>query len=300
MTMTSVRLAGSLQTLIDSRLDTIERMLMGRVPRQDRLAIVKDVETQIFDVLQEGGTDEPTREDILAALARLDPPEAYLPEDGEVGEAAAVSAPRLATGRIIAAPSNRPENSKVGKISGILGLATLLLATLAPTRCLPGSHSHPVGNNLLRPELRNTCLDLLLRFGRIGPGNCLPLSRRLVDPGGSFAARSRSSIRSQWRLSYRSLDSRSATTPGTYVVRVTPIPMVRRGSPTPPKPPTEGLREDRGLTPPARQERTLDLLDAPVREIAISGRSGYDGQRERRIKKTTALDDDFGEMIDVD
>jgi hypothetical protein len=132
MTMTSVRLAGSLQTLIDSRLDTIERMLMGRVPRQDRLAIVKDVETQIFDILQESGTDEPTREDVLAALARLDPPEAYLPEDGEMTEAGPAVVRRPVTARAVAPQRERAEYSRAGTISGILGLATTLLSALGP------------------------------------------------------------------------------------------------------------------------------------------------------------------------
>ena len=56
MTMTTsvaVPLSESLQALVDSRLDTIDRMLMGRVPRQDRLSIVREVEAQVFDLLQE-------------------------------------------------------------------------------------------------------------------------------------------------------------------------------------------------------------------------------------------------------
>ena len=41
MTVAAVHLSGSVQTLIDSRLDTIDRMLLGRLSRQDRLAIVR-------------------------------------------------------------------------------------------------------------------------------------------------------------------------------------------------------------------------------------------------------------------
>ena len=81
MTTAAIELSGSLQALVDSRLDTIDRMLMGRVPRQDRLAIVREVEAQVFELLQERGAEELTREDVLAVLARLDPPEAYLPEE---------------------------------------------------------------------------------------------------------------------------------------------------------------------------------------------------------------------------
>jgi hypothetical protein len=52
MTGTMVQLPRELEMLIDSRLETIERMLVGRVPRQDRLAIVREVESQIYDLLQ--------------------------------------------------------------------------------------------------------------------------------------------------------------------------------------------------------------------------------------------------------
>jgi len=138
MTLTSVRLAGSLQTLIDSRLDTIERMLMGRVPRQDRLAIVKDVEAQIFDILGEGGNQEPTREDVLAALARLDPPEAYLSEDGEIGEERPAVVRRPATVRAVATQPGRAVDSRVGKISGILGITMMVLSGLIPMIFLLG------------------------------------------------------------------------------------------------------------------------------------------------------------------
>ena len=42
-TITSVRVPDTLQTLIDSRLDTIDRMLVGRLPRSERLEIVREV-----------------------------------------------------------------------------------------------------------------------------------------------------------------------------------------------------------------------------------------------------------------
>ena len=76
-----IYLSESLQCLIDSRLDTIERMLLGRVARAERLAIVREVESQIHELLSERETDELSREDVLSVLARLDPPEAYLPEE---------------------------------------------------------------------------------------------------------------------------------------------------------------------------------------------------------------------------
>ena len=80
MTVATAPISDSLQTLVDSRLDTIDRMLLGRVSRQDRLAIVREVESQIHELLYDRGSDELTREDVLAVLARLDPPEAYIPD----------------------------------------------------------------------------------------------------------------------------------------------------------------------------------------------------------------------------
>src|ERR1700733_7056428 len=81
MTITTTQLSESLQNLIDARLDTIDRMLLGRVPRADRTAIVREVEGQIYDLLQERDLESLDRDDVLAVLARLDPPEAYLPEE---------------------------------------------------------------------------------------------------------------------------------------------------------------------------------------------------------------------------
>jgi hypothetical protein len=125
MTIVAAELSGTLQALVDSRLDTIDRMLMGRVPRQERLAIVREVESQIFDLLQERNTEELDREDVLAVLARLDPPEAFLPD--EVGEEP-VPTRRERPSRIV-----RPVQSggsRVAKASGILGVVSLVLVLI--------------------------------------------------------------------------------------------------------------------------------------------------------------------------
>src|SRR5439155_786776 len=106
--------------------DTIDRMLLGRVPRMDRLAIVREVEGQIYDLLQERGDDEPDRDDVLAVLARLDPPEAYLP-DAEDGAPAAVRIPMVAR----AARPGRDPVPAVSRASGIVGLCALGLFMLA-------------------------------------------------------------------------------------------------------------------------------------------------------------------------
>ncbi len=128
MTVVTVQLTESAKALIDTRLDTIDRMLLGRVPRADRLAIVKDVEAQIHEQLQERGEDELGREDALAVLARLDPPEAYLPDEEESEPVAS---------RITVSPrspryAGRRRASRVSMASGIVGICSLVLVFLFP------------------------------------------------------------------------------------------------------------------------------------------------------------------------
>ena len=108
-----IYLSESLQSLIDSRLDTIERMLLGRVARAERMAIVREVESQIHELLGERETDEPSREDVLAVLARLDPPEAYLPEEGGADRLAAVGEESSdAPGRAFCAPREHQDGTR--------------------------------------------------------------------------------------------------------------------------------------------------------------------------------------------
>lgn len=129
-TLTTDRLPRPLQRLIDARLDTIDRMLLGRLPRADRLAVVRDVEGQVHDLLGERPGHELDREDVLAVLARLDPPEAYIPEDGGF-EATAVLLPRRgapADGRANAPGRDR----RLATVVGIVGLGVLGLVLAWP------------------------------------------------------------------------------------------------------------------------------------------------------------------------
>ncbi len=121
MTGTTVQLPRELETLVNSRLDTIDRMLVGRVPRQDRLGIVREVESQIYDLLGEGGHEEHSRDSVLAVLARLDPPEAYLP-DQTTGEPASerlfslpADASRAAAGTTESTRRSRQRSSRSGR-----------------------------------------------------------------------------------------------------------------------------------------------------------------------------------------
>jgi hypothetical protein len=130
MSVATTELSRSTQHLIDSRLDTIDRMLLGRVSRQERLEIVREVEAQIFEQLYQRGGGEVGREDVLAVLGRLDPPEAYLPEDD--GDLGPVPTRMPAKPRANQALPMRKGDPRIAKASGILGLVALALVMLAP------------------------------------------------------------------------------------------------------------------------------------------------------------------------
>lgn len=67
-----------LQSLIDMRLDLVDRVLQdARLSRAERTGILQELEGQIQEQLDRRSS-EPTREDVLAVLAELDPPEAFL------------------------------------------------------------------------------------------------------------------------------------------------------------------------------------------------------------------------------
>jgi hypothetical protein len=120
------------RALIDARLEAVERALFGRMSRAERLDIVGEVESRIDELLRESCSPgaEPSRDDVLAVLSRLDPPEAYL--DFESGEAfrqpsfeRIMSRPRLETANL---DDKLRRRSMVGGICGIVGLFAAFLA----------------------------------------------------------------------------------------------------------------------------------------------------------------------------
>jgi hypothetical protein len=133
MTVATAQISECLQVLIDSRLDTIDRMLLGRLSRQDRLGIVREVESQIHELLEECDTEELTREDVLGVLARLDPPEAYIPDEIEGERVSAQATNSVRTQR-----TKLKSHPKAGLASGLLGLAALALMLLMPMVYLIG------------------------------------------------------------------------------------------------------------------------------------------------------------------
>ena len=124
-------ISGSLQTMVDARLDAIDRALLGRVSRQERLNVVGEVEGRIHELLHDrcGPGVEPSRDDVLAVLARLDPPEAYL-LDGDDDEPRAVRTASRAPAPAVAWAI--PDPGRFAWYSGILGLASLGAGLLMP------------------------------------------------------------------------------------------------------------------------------------------------------------------------
>jgi hypothetical protein len=125
-TIAATPLSETLRRLVDARLDTIDRMLLGRVNRQDRLAIVREVESQIHDLLQDRDPGSLDREDVLAVLTRLDPPEAYLPE--EQGESSTAAWP---TSIPMTASRERGARTTASPIPGIVGLVAIGMVFVA-------------------------------------------------------------------------------------------------------------------------------------------------------------------------
>ena len=128
--MTAAELNPEFRTLIDARLDAIEQILLRvQVSYSERRHIVGEVESQIFELLSRRG-ENPAREDIVAVLDSLDPPEAYVPEElrGKLGEPAV---------GLSAAKPKGPRVSKLAVINAVL-VALLLLVGIP---MLATSHS---------------------------------------------------------------------------------------------------------------------------------------------------------------
>jgi hypothetical protein len=122
MTVTMMRLDEALQALVDARLDTIDRMLMGHLPRRDRLAIVQDVEAQIDEMLDGLGTEGVTREALMSILTRLDPPEAYIPESEGRGVTVPPRRVTVPAAGVVNRGAPAAGLARLAKVSGVVGL----------------------------------------------------------------------------------------------------------------------------------------------------------------------------------
>ena len=136
--MTTATLSPALRALIDERLDGIDRVLRhGRTPRPERLEILDSVENQILEMLAKRTADEPTRRDLLAVLAELDPPEAYAFGDetrSRDSDVEAILPPKPVAANMTATPakwSSLAIVAGVGVPAWIVGAALTVLAAVA-------------------------------------------------------------------------------------------------------------------------------------------------------------------------
>jgi hypothetical protein len=163
MATATVRLPETLQALVDARLDTIDRLLLKSVPRQDRLAIVSEVESQIYELLQERGGDDLSRKDVLDVLAHLDPPEAYLSdESGEDTVTKLETAPERPT------PTAATNSPAYGVASGVLGVICLSMLFLIKLMYLCFIATHWVAFGVLMEGLLLVGLITVPIMGLVG------------------------------------------------------------------------------------------------------------------------------------
>ncbi|QVL30122.1 hypothetical protein KIH39_14790 [Telmatocola sphagniphila] len=119
-----------MQSLINTRLDTIDRLLLGQVSRVDRVSIVKEVESQIYELIALKDADSISREDVLEILGKLDPPEAYLPEEGSTPERVIIARKKSSSESIVIPIAKNPPR-ELGRLGGILGLTSLGMLLLS-------------------------------------------------------------------------------------------------------------------------------------------------------------------------
>ena len=130
-------LLASLRQLVDSRLDSIERILLSTdISRIERREIVQSVEDQIHELLGRRNEAEPTREGVLAVLAMIDPPEAYLiseesPRGHHPPRDAIDSDPRISV-----EPARRL--TPLAVVSCVMGVVCLLSIILWPISVIAG------------------------------------------------------------------------------------------------------------------------------------------------------------------
>src|SRR6476619_7090915 len=129
MTATIDELKRPLQNLIDNRLDAIDRILVeADVPRAERGNILSDIEGQIFEMLRAAvGEHEPTRRDVLDVLAKLDPPEAYAPEELREKVLESKPTPVVPPKAALADAPEKGRNSTLGILACVGGLTTLVI-----------------------------------------------------------------------------------------------------------------------------------------------------------------------------
>ena len=130
MTSMPVELAPDFEHLIHERLDAVERVLLhSGMPRSERQTAVAEVESQIYEMLLQRSPGQVERQDVLAVLKQIDPPEAYLSHRGNYVVSTNPSArllqstpPQPAVVAPVTAALTAPQVSVLGLCSAAAGL----------------------------------------------------------------------------------------------------------------------------------------------------------------------------------
>src|SRR5580704_12844218 len=107
MSTTNTLPTGEIERLIDQRLDTIDRALLGLIPRQDRLSIVTQVEARLHELAGASGLSGANSATNLQEQATV--------AEAHFGDADG-SGPARRRG-----PSARRKQSRLALSSGVLG-----------------------------------------------------------------------------------------------------------------------------------------------------------------------------------
>ena len=127
----------SLRKLVDSRLDSIERVLLcTNVDRSDRREIVQSVEDQIYEMLGRRNESELTRDGVLEVLAMTDPPEAYLTDDHLPKQARTTSG--TTDHNLVTPVASARRTTPLAIVSFILGLLSMISLVIWPVSAIVG------------------------------------------------------------------------------------------------------------------------------------------------------------------
>ncbi|MCY2964398.1 MAG: hypothetical protein NT069_12305 [Planctomycetota bacterium] len=115
--------------LVDCRLDLLDRLLVGAVPRAERMATVARVEARIQELVAALPTSDPTDDEMLQVLSQTDSPEAVLSAarashvSSGNGYSPGVCAVELSNGSSATRPTSKPALVSCG----LAGVALLLM-----------------------------------------------------------------------------------------------------------------------------------------------------------------------------
>lgn len=127
---TAMALGTEIQKIIDYRLDSLDRLLIGSsVSRSERMDVVQSVEDQIHEMMDRRSDGEPTREDVVQVLRELDPPEAYVSDwmqQNELNSNLATEAVRFAK------PNASRKHSPLAITAFVLALFSVPLIIIFP------------------------------------------------------------------------------------------------------------------------------------------------------------------------